>query len=289
MRTRKMTLEVIIIVIGIIAGILAALAIRFAYSIHDWAELTEELQSENDALRADTGELCKEKLSLMIDVDDLRSENDHLKNQLDDALAAYENSEKERIRISTATTAKRIIESEPAETEPAAARSIPEINWTFDRLPDGLTNTFRCEDYRLFAEGSEQWKLQRDCFTDPETGIRFYISGNKRYLCAAMASAYGITIGSGFEVEFEGGDVINVIMADFKHSIADASADDFGDPDMNYLGEPTTSVLEFVFDKQTAPKAVHDYGGMFVEQFGGLYNAGYDIVNINFEGRIWRP
>ena len=53
MRTRKMTLEVIIIVIGIIAGILAALAIRFAYSIHDWAELTEELQSENDALRAE--------------------------------------------------------------------------------------------------------------------------------------------------------------------------------------------------------------------------------------------
>lgn len=281
-----MTLEVIIIVIVTIAGILAALAIRFAYSIHDWAELAEELQSENDALRADTGELCKEKLSLMIDVDDLRSENDHLKNQLDDALAAYENSEKERIRI---ITAKHIAESEPVETEPAAARSIPEINWTFDRLPDGLTHTFRCEDFRLFASGTEQWQLQQECITDIDTGIRFYMHSGKPYLCSAMASAYGITIGSGFEVEFENGEIINVIMADFKHDITQARADDFGDPDTDYSGNPCTCVIEFVYDKKVVPRLVLLRGGMFIERFGGLLGTGANIVRITYEGRIWKP
>ena len=65
-----MTLEVIIIVVVIIAGILAALAVRLWYDNRDWAEFAKELQNTNDALREDTSELCKEKLSLMIDVDD---------------------------------------------------------------------------------------------------------------------------------------------------------------------------------------------------------------------------
>lgn len=269
-------MQVVIVILALTAALLMAAAIRLYISMTEWRDEAERLDEQAQYYGRMTREMSADKLHYTLE----KAEQEEIIN--------YLRAENEALKIQLDRPPVLSFEAEP-ETAPANKASVPVIDWTFDRLPNGLTNTFRCEDYRLFAEGSEQWKLQRDCFTDPETGIRFYISGNKRYLCAAMASAYGVTIGNGFEVEFEGGDVINVIMADFKHPIADANADDFGDPDMNYLSEPTTSVLEFVFDKQAAPKAVHDYGGMFVEQFGGLFNVGYDIVNINFEGRVWEP
>ncbi len=285
-----MTLEVIIIVIVTIAGILAALAIRFAYSIHGWAELVGELQDENDALRADTGELCKEKLSLMIDVDDLRSENDHLKNQLDDALTAYENSEKERIRIITATTAKRIIEPAPVEPESAAARSVPEIDWTFDRLPDAPTNFYTCEPYDRFAKNSDQAILQEECFTDAHTGIRYITIDGIAYKCAAMATAYGTDIGNTFEIELECGTVERIIMADFKHDISKPSANDFGDSCVNYDGRDCINVIEFVCDMKEVDPVVKNTGTMGVlNEYGGIYGTDGNIKRITFTGRKWEP
>jgi hypothetical protein len=223
-------------------------------------KLTEKLNIANE----DISDLLKQ-------LDTLRAENEKL---FDVAMAGASDAAEDPPEIIS---------------EPAAARSVPEVDWTFDRLPDGLTHTFRCEDFRLFISGTEQWQLQQECITDLETGIRFYLHGGKPYLCAAMASAYGITIGSGFEVEFENGEIINVILSDYKHDLTQARADDFGDPDTDYSGNPCTCVIEFVYDEKVAPRLVLLRGGMFIDRFGGLYGEGGDLVRITYEGRIWKP
>lgn len=284
-----MTLEVIIIVIITIAGILTALAIRFAYSIHDWAELVGELQDENDALRADTGELCKEKLSLMIDVDDLRSENDHLKKQLDDALTAYENSEKERIRIITATTAKRIIEPEPVEPESAAVKEekILQAN-AKERLPEGHTNVISGMPYTTITDKkSEQWALQLQTYTG-KYGIRCYFDGDRIYFLAAMGSAYGRTIGDTFRVTLKCGTVMYVMLGEFKDDGTDPNF--FGHPTTHADGYDVTCVLEFIYDAEHInSKALQAGNFCNIEYFGGLHGDGGDIVRIEYLGRKWEP
>lgn len=287
MRTRKMTLEAAVIILAIIAAFLAALAIRFAYSIHDWAELAEELQDENDALRADTGELCKEKLSLMIDVDDLRSENDHLKNQLDDALAAYGNSEKERIRMSTATTAKRIIEPEPAEPEPAAEEEILQAN-AKERLPEGHTNVISGMPYTTITDKkSEQWALQLAAYTG-KYGIRCYFDGDRIYFLSAMGSAYGRTIGDAFRVTLKCGTVMYVMLGEFKDDGTDPNF--FGHPTTHADGYDVTCVLEFIYDAEKIDGRALQAGNFCnIECFGGLHGYGGDIVKIEYLGRRWEP
>lgn len=281
-----MTPEIIIIfVLAVLCGILAAGIIRLWYINRDITEMytAEErhisaLIENNNALTVRNAELT-EKLSeasgdisdLLKQLEILRMENEKL---FDAAMAAASDAAEDPPEIIS---------------EPAAARSVPEIDWTFDRLPDGLTHTFRCEDFRLFVKNTEQWKLQQECITDIDTGIRFYMHSGKPYLCAAMASAYGITIGSGFEVELENGEIINVVLADYKHDLTQARADDFGDPDVDYSGKPCTCVIEFVYDEKVVPRLVLLRGGMFIERFGGLYGEGGDLVRITYEGRVWRP
>ena len=281
-----MTPEIIIIlVLAVLCGVLAAAVIRLYYINRDIAEMyTEEEQrassliSDNGALTVRNAELTEKLSETVVKMNGYAEKIDEMRVEID------------RLFL-TATAAASDAAEDPPEiiSELEAARSVPEIDWTFDRLPDGLTHTFRCEDFRLFVKGSEQWKLQQECITDLETGIRFYMHGSKPYLCAAMASAYGITIGSGFEVEFENGEIINVIMADYKHDLTKAHADDFGDPDTDYSGNPCTCVIEFVYDEKVAPRLVLLRGGMFIDRFGGLLGTGANIVRITYEGRIWKP
>lgn len=280
MRTRKMTLEVIIIVIGIIAGLLAALAVRLWYDNREWAELAKELQNKNDALREDTSELCKEKLSLMIDVDDLRSENDHLRNQLDDALAAYENAEKERIRMVTAAKTQQ-------EEPKIAANEVLQAN-AKERLPEGHTNVISGMPYTTITnKRSEQWALQLQAFTG-KYGIRCYFDGDRIYLLAAMGSAYGRTIGDAFRVTLKCGTVMYVMLGEFK--------DDGTYP--NFFGHPTTHadgydvicVLEFIYDAEHInSKALQAGNFCNIECFGGLHGDGGDIAKIEYLGRRWEP
>lgn len=275
-----MTLEVIIIVIVSIAGILAALAIRFAYSIHDWAELVGELQDENDALRADTGELCKEKLSLMIDVDDLRSENDHLKKQLDDALTAYENSEKERIRMVTAAKTQQ-------EESEIAANEVLQAN-AKERLPEGHTNVISGMPYTTITDKkSEQWALQLQAYTG-KYGIRCYFDGQHIYFFAAMGSAYGRTIGDTFRVTLKCGTVMYVMLGEFKDDGTDPNF--FGHPTTHADGYDVTCVLEFIYDAEHInSKALQAGNFCNIEYFGGLHGDGGDIVRIEYLGRKWEP
>lgn len=281
-----MTPEIIIIlVLAVLCGVLTGGIILLWYINLDTAEMYSEeeqrvssLRSDNIALMVRNAELTEKLSEAAVKIDGYAEKIDEMRAEIDRLFLA-------------ATAAASDAAEDPPEiiSEPAAARSVPAIDWTFDRLPDGLTHTFRCEDFRLFASGTEQWQLQQECITDIDTGIRFYMHSGKPYLCAAMASAYGITIGSGFEAELENGEIINVIMADYKHDLTQAHADDFGDPDTDYSGNPCTCVIEFVYDKKVAPRLVLLRGGMFIERFGGLLGTGANIVRITYEGRIWKP
>ena len=173
-------------------------------------------------------------------------------------------------------------------------------------LPSGVaTNTFRCEPYQVaiidedgnvtgyksaFHPKSDQYALQKDCTTDSHTGIRIYISGGVTYYCAAMATAYGTEIGLTYKITLQCGTQFNVIVADFKHPIANASPTDYGDDDINYDGNYCINILEFVVDMQRVPAIVKSAGTMSaLPEFGGLYGDSGNIVKIEYLGRKWKP
>ena len=175
----------------------------------------------------------------------------------------------------------KALTAEPTETEPEEEPKL---------LPDGHTNTYRCEDYRLFDPKSQQAALQRECFTDNlGTGIRIYMSEDELfYYCAALAGAYGTEIGHAYHIKLKCGTTLNVIMGDYKHPIDNVSPDDYGDADVNYDGQPTTSVIEFIVDMNAIPEAVRQSGTMSaLGEFGGLYGDGGDIVEIKDLGKVW--
>lgn len=173
----------------------------------------------------------------------------------------------------------------------------------YERLPENIdTNRYDCMGYS-FPDGTDQARLQRECCTDPDTGIRYWrdIDG-KMYCCAAMGGAYGCEIGRCFNVTLECGTTFGVIMAEFQHDITQPDPDDFGEIWLrdeygnkierlrNYDGELVCHVLEFVCDMQRIPSAVLDAGTMSVLlKFGGLYGDGGNIVKIEHLGRRWEP
>ena len=227
---------------------------------------------------------------------------------LDNARLEQENSDlQEHIaELETSDTEKTMLiaalERELAEyenmtvtAEPTGAGAYDEtgsVPWTIDRLPEGLTNTYRCMDYRKITDkNSAQIILQEDTCTSTEssTGLRFSMIDGERYYHAALATAYGIGIGNAFRVTLDNGYVFNILHAEYKHAIDDPRKDDFGDPDVNYRGEPTTSVIEFVYDWKSAPQEVIGRGGMFIEPFtDGVDNTNGNIVKIEYLGRKWR-
>ena len=156
-------------------------------------------------------------------------------------------------------------------------------------LPMGVeTNTYRCMDYRtLTNHASAQWKLQEDCVTDPETGLRTYICDGIPYYCAALGSAYGQTIGDAFKITLNNGYVFNIIYGDFKNTYGSTELF-YGHHDTNYDGEDCINIIEFIFDKDAAPDSVLKAGTMSaLKQFGGLYGDGGNIVSIQKIGKIW--
>lgn len=164
------------------------------------------------------------------------------------------------------------------------------IDASKERLPEGDTNTFRCMDFRTITDHtSVQWKMQGECLTDPETGIRYLTANGKKYLCAAMGSAYGQDLGDTFHITLQNGHEFDVVYAEFKNPVTDPpDYTFFGHPDVNYDGEATTSVIEFVYDWTAAPQNVIDAGTMSaLDVFGGLYGDGGNIVSIKYLGRIW--
>lgn len=156
-----------------------------------------------------------------------------------------------------------------------------------DVITDYDTNTYRCMDYRtLTNHQSDQWLLQLECYSDPETGIRCYICDGEAYYCAALGSAYTETIGDTFRVTLQNGYSFNVINGDFKVPLGTPNF--YGFQDINYDGEICIGIVEFIFDQDVAPKTVLQTGTMSaLEQFGGLFGDDGNIVDIYYTGRVW--
>lgn len=182
---------------------------------------------------------------------------------------------------------------------PAEETPVNGGEYSKERLPENIcTNTFFCEDYRLLnVKGTHQYILQQECFTEEETGLRYYLDGEYRYYCVALGTAYGIDIGDAWNVTLENGEEFRVIYADYKHSIEEIDPFDFGDAYdsagnqlYNYDGKPVINVLEFVIDTDAAPRAMILAGTVsYYERFGGLYGNGGNITEMKYIERMWKP
>ena len=290
-----MTLEAAVIILAIIAAFLAALAVRLSYDNHDLANYVEKLQNENNDRRSSMNDLCKEKLSLAISINELEAENEHLKNQLDDALTAYENSEKERIRMVTAAkTQQEEPELQASESNESALSSQSDDVLQTDatklkeRLPEGRTNVISGMPYTTITnKRSEQWALQLQAFTG-KYGIRCYFDGDHIYFLAAMGSAYGREIGNAFRVTLKCGTELYVMLGEFKDDGTDPNF--FGHPTTHADGYDVTCVLEFIYDAEKIDNRALQAGNFCnIEYFGGLHGDGGDIVKIEYLGRRWEP
>lgn len=232
-------------------------------------EIQKKLNLTKEALvlsRDATGRLLTVNKNLCEEAARLKDENTELRQSLIAAL--------------TVSVAAKTQQNEEERCESAA----PSL------LPSGIsTNMYCCEPYDKFVVNSEQAMLQEDCFTDPQTGIRYYLLDGKKYLCAAMATAYGTEIGRTYSVHLKNGYDFDVIVADFKHDISAPRADDYGDITENYDGEAAICIIEFVVDMAFLPRVVKDAGTMSaLEQFGGLYGEGGNIIRIIDTGRMWK-
>ena len=148
-------------------------------------------------------------------------------------------------------------------------------------LPEGHTNVISGMPYTaITVKSSEQWKLQCEATTD-ENGIRRW----NGYILAALGSAYTHTIGDAFHVTLRCGSEFDVMCGDFKD---DGSEPFFGHPAKNYDGETATCILEFIYDDDALDDIVY-YAGTFttLQEYGGLYGDGGDIVSIEYLGKVW--
>lgn len=266
---------------------LGAVAIALVIMILILTALLHNVQVENRAAREHITGLQADNALLIEDKRELTRQNEQLQER-NDILAA----------MAKELTSREVIEVQCDDEQPVLYYEqetkryvgLPEITWSFNRLPDAHTNTYRCEDYRLFARGTEQYQIQQKAFTEPETGLRHVIIGGEQYYTVALASAYGITLGNAWRVTLRNGSQFNILHGDYKHPIMQARADDFGDADVNYDEQDTVSVIEFIYDEQAMPRKAKLAGtASYFEQFGGMYGDGGDIVKIEYLGRKWKP
>ena len=266
---------------------LGAVAIALVIMILILTALLHNVQAENRAVREHITRLQADNALLIEDKRELTRQNEQLQER-NDILAAMAKELTSRAVINVQYEDEQPILYYEQEIEQYAG--LPEITWSFNRLPDAHTNTYRCEDYRLFARGTEQYEIQRIAFTEPETGLRCVIIGGEQYYTVALARAYGITLGNAWRVILRNGSQFNILHGDYKHPIMQARADDFGDPDVNYDEQDTISVIEFIYDEQAMPRKAKLAGtASYFEKFGGMYGDGGDIVKMEYIGRKWKP
>lgn len=258
-----------------LAVTVAALAIVLTLVTTKFVDLCQQVEADNSENKIT--ELIQEKEKLLLENITLQEKNDELYSdnvKLTAAIKELRQINKELMN----EEAVQDISPAPAETEE-----------TITLLHGKHTNMFRCEPYR-FAKGSQQAMLQERCRTDAETGIRYYDDGRTMWLCAALAGSFGTEIGHAYMFTLANGEVIPVIMSDFKHPIDNVRAADYGDVDRNYLGDDCINVIEFVVDMNEIPQVVKQAGTMSaLDRFGGLYSYDGDIVDVKDEGRVWRP
>lgn len=250
-----------------LAVTVAALAIVLTLVTTKFVDLCQQVEADNSENKIT--ELIQDKEKLLLENITLQEKNDELYS--------------DNVKLTAAI--KELMNNEAVQETPAPS----ETSETVTLLHGKHTNMFRCEPYK-FAQGSQQAKLQEVCKTDSKTGIRYYDDGYTKWLCAALAEAFGTEIGHCYAFKLANDIVIPVIMSDFKHPIDNVQTDDYGDVDKNYLGDDCINVIEFVVDMDVIPAEVKQAGTMTaLDMFGGLYSYDGDIVEVKDEGRVWRP
>lgn len=264
---RQLTTAVIVFLSATVI-VLAALTVYLTYRCRENAIRAIEAKSEAVEIEQDRREILADNISLYRDIDAMQK----------------------RIDVLTAANTALLNRKEPEKT---AVQAEPErfetVSGGNSLLPSGIaTNVFRCEGYS-FHLASDQARLQAECRTDPETGIRIYTDKNGiDYYCAALGTAYGTEIGLAYSVKLNNGTVFNIILADFKHDISQSKSDDYGDSDRNYDGQDCINVIEFVCDMQAVPGIARVAGTMSaLARFGGLYGDGGNIIEIKSKGKVW--
>lgn len=230
------------------------------------------------------------------------SDKNHVLNAENIALQRRQNAASEAWSAITAAISQQK-ETKKTETAAPEAKPEPENSGEVMPIPDAPTNVLSCEPYmtkekddsgnirykNAFAANSEQAMLQEDCFTDVN-GIRYYKTGGKKCLCAALATAYSTEIGTVFEAELKNGTKLLIICADFKNPLEEANEPIYGTPCTNYDGQDAVCLIEFVVDWTKLPRIVKDAGTFTVlPQFGGLYGDGGNVVKLTKLGRWWKP
>lgn len=124
-------------------------------------------------------------------------------------------------------------------------------------VPDIDTSVKLFTDYRFYnLTGTPHYRLQQRCWTDEEGCRRF----NDDY-CVAVGSYYSTRIGDRFEVEFENGRIITVIVADGKWD-SDCDEENMYTPVLNYDNEMCGNLLEFIVDCDVLKIDVLEYGSL---------------------------
>lgn len=278
--------EIIIIGIFAVSAILAAVL-----AVHNVRELSDA-RAGYDAMQKDRNELAGAKKIIELENEVLTAEN----NDLAELVASL--NKENRALFDELQKSREILKNQDT------ASTSQHENADLERLPEGIaTNRYDCEPYDTFGKNTQQAMLQEECFTDPETGIRYYRdTDGSTYYCAALGGAYGVDMGMAWKVTLECGTEFGVIRADYQHSIEDIDPNDFGETFLrdesgniidilrNADGQPVVHVLEFVTDMNVVPKAAIEAGGMHgLEKFGGRHGTGGNIVKIEYLGRKWEP
>lgn len=265
---------VIFLASALIAAIIAVAMLAVQYG--ELLSEREELTDNTDRLKGDIRLLIDDKREQANELYELRQDNEVL---------------------TAAVRELRQINTELMNPEPVPDMALDEpkaeivIDDSKERLPvDEMTNIFTAEPHNRFDPLSEQYALQQQCCTSSLTGLRYYRSEEDDYCTAALAGAYGTTIGDAWRVTLKCGTVFNVMMGDFKHPIDNPSSSDFGDATKNYDGQDVISIIEFIADFSQMPDVVKQAGTYTaLEEFGGLYGDGGNIVKMEYLGRKWRP
>lgn len=256
---KKMTASFIFALIGF--------AIAFCGFTIGWLIADSKYESEKIKLQAAIDNEKHESLKLEKQVADLTEEKAELHGEISRLTEEIETLNDVIVRMRTAPEAAKLLK---------------------ERIPYGMTNTLRFMDYRKITDkNSIQYRLQEDCETNYDTGIRaYYVHETKTdYYCAALGSAYGRDIGDTWHVTLACGTEFDIILAEFKD---DGTTDYFGQSDKNYDGDPCTSVIEFVTDEDYMPSAVLSAGTYTVlGSLGGLHGKGGNIVKMEYTGRVW--
>ena len=142
-------------------------------------------------------------------------------------------------------------------------------------LPEISTNVKLFTDYRYYNLWyTPHYRLQQRAWTD-EQGLRRF---NDDYI-VALGSFYSVNIGDRFEVTLDTGRTFTVILGDGKADI-DCDSRNMYTPCLNYDGEKSANMLEFIIDDDVLDKEIYDYGSLDrLEGFEG------NVVKMVYLGR----